>query len=99
MQRLQSMQWRVDVTFSTAHSHRLLRPSVLLRLELDDGSVRLVELDPESFGMLRCAVAELLAEVEAVKSVATRLQARSFVPAKSIDSQENPDHSLPESDQ
>eukprot|EP00249_Psilotum_nudum_P005266 c18720_g1_i1 orf=209-499(+) len=47
MQRLQSMQWRVDVTFSTAHSHRLLRPSVLLRLELDDGSVRLVELDPE----------------------------------------------------
>lgn len=89
MQRLESLDWRVDVTLSTSSSQRVLRPSVLLRLVLSDGTVQLLDLDRESFGHLRYTVAELLAEMDSVRSNAAQLQTRLHIPSKVVDPQQN----------
>ena len=52
--------WRVDVVLSTSSVSRVLRPSVLLRATLTDGTVATFELNARSFHELRHAVAEAL---------------------------------------
>jgi hypothetical protein len=50
----------VDVVLSTSSVSRVLRPSVLLRATLTDGTVSTFELNVKSFHELRHAVAEAL---------------------------------------
>ncbi|KAJ7558829.1 hypothetical protein O6H91_04G057700 [Diphasiastrum complanatum] len=69
MQELRDMQWRVDATLSTSSANKVLRPSVLMRLELKDGQIQMLDLNSDSFGQLRCRVAELLTEMEAADNL------------------------------
>ena len=50
----------MDVVLSTSSVSRVLRPSVLLRATLTDGTVATFELNVKSFHELRHAVAEAL---------------------------------------
>lgn len=59
--------WRVDVGISTSALARTLKPCVLMRLALTDGTVRTIELSADKFHDLRYAVACILKEMEAVE--------------------------------
>jgi hypothetical protein len=50
--------WRVDVVLSSSSVSKVLRPSVLLRAVLSDGTVHTTELSVVRFHELRRAVAE-----------------------------------------
>ena len=56
--QLEHLRWRVDVVLSTSSVSKVLRPSVLLRAVLSDGSVHTTELSVARFHELRHAVAE-----------------------------------------
>nr|ADE77517.1 unknown [Picea sitchensis] len=76
--------WRVDVTLSTTTtSSSSARPSVLMTLELSDGTSQILQLDLQSFGQLRCKVAELLAELQLVHD---RMQAKILPEIRQMDS-------------
>lgn len=62
---LEQLRWRVDVVLSTSAVSRVLRPCVLLRTTLTDGSVATFELNVEAFHELRHAVAEALHAMDA----------------------------------
>jgi len=55
---------RVDVTLSTSDVARVLRPNILMRLELTDGTVRTFEVGLTEFHQLRHQVAYMLNEME-----------------------------------
>ena len=82
--RVVDVTWRVDVTLSTSEaSSQAMRPSVLLRLKMDDGSERAFECGLEKFHELREAAATMLNEMDwasrdvgAVKEIGERAQAR-----------------------
>jgi|TARA_B100000683_G_scaffold136076_1_gene132859 hypothetical protein len=82
--RVVDVTWRVDVTLSTSEaSSQAMRPSVLLRLKMDDGSERAFECGLEKFHELREAAAMMLNEMDwaardvgAVKEIGERAQAR-----------------------
>mmetsp|Transcript_37266 Transcript_37266/g.59832 ORF Transcript_37266/g.59832 Transcript_37266/m.59832 type:complete len:113 (-) Transcript_37266:54-392(-) len=61
---LASCRWRVDVTLSTSEVARVLRPNVVMCLELTDGTVRTVEVGLAEFHQLRHSVAYMLNEME-----------------------------------
>ncbi len=65
---MRSLRWRVDVTLSSNVLARVMEPSVLLRLELSDGSVRTLELSVEAFDKLRHSVASVLKRMRRVES-------------------------------
>ena len=80
--RVVDVSWRVDVTLSTSTAHKALRPSVVLALELDDGSTHSFECALERVHALREAVATLLnemdwagREVDGVREIGARAQA------------------------
>jgi hypothetical protein len=52
--------WRIDVTISTCALSRVLRPSVLCRMTLTNGSIRTFEMSVEQFHQLRYKVARAL---------------------------------------
>jgi hypothetical protein len=53
-------RWRVDVVLSTSSVSRVLRPCVLLRTTLTDGSVATFEMNLDAFHELRHSAAEAL---------------------------------------
>ena len=58
------VRWRVDVTISTSAMQRVLQPSVLMELEMSDGTLEQFELSLEKFHELRYSVARTLKEME-----------------------------------
>lgn len=75
--------WRVDVTLCTSDAREVMRPSVIVRLRLDDGSEKTFECGLEKFHQLREATATMLNEMEwasrdvaAVNEIGARAQAR-----------------------
>ncbi|XP_006830854.1 PREDICTED: COMM domain-containing protein 5-like [Chrysochloris asiatica] len=58
-----NFRWRVDVAISTSSLSRSLRPSVLMQLELSDGSVYCFEVPTAKFQELRYGVAVILKEM------------------------------------
>lgn len=81
--RVVDVTWRVDVTLCTSDAREVMRPSVILRLRLDDGSEKTFECGLEKFHQLREATATMLNEMEwasrdvaAVKEIGARAQAR-----------------------
>mmetsp|Transcript_39589 Transcript_39589/g.75808 ORF Transcript_39589/g.75808 Transcript_39589/m.75808 type:complete len:116 (+) Transcript_39589:145-492(+) len=63
---IQDLRWRVDVTLSSSSLAKVLQPSIVLFLTLDDGSVHTFQATKEQFHLLRHAVARSLHESEAV---------------------------------
>ncbi len=75
----------MDVVLSTSSVSRVLRPCVLLRTELTDGSVHTFELNVNSFHELRHAVAEALHSMDTAApklGVAHELAVRASGPAR-----------------
>lgn len=58
--RLDSVDYRVDVTITTSEMDRVLKPTVLMRLVDDNGDIRTFEMNPEQFHKLRYSVARVL---------------------------------------
>ncbi|KAJ1453310.1 HCaRG protein-domain-containing protein [Pelagophyceae sp. CCMP2097] len=65
--RLSSVDWRVDVTISTSHLERVLKPSVTLRLVLTDGRIKTFEMTPDQLHKLRHSVAKVLRTMQEVE--------------------------------
>lgn len=62
--RLESLDWRVDAMLASARGAKdAARPLVTLRLALDDGRVRTVQLPMAQFQRLRHATAKVLAHI------------------------------------
>ncbi|ELV13619.1 COMM domain-containing protein 5, partial [Tupaia chinensis] len=60
---LADLRWRVDVAISTSALARSLQPSILMQLELSDGSARRFEMSTAKFQELRYSVAVVLKEM------------------------------------
>jgi len=81
--RVVDVTWRVDVALRTSEGAQTMRPSVILRLALDDGSDRTFECGLEKFHELREATATMVHEMEwasrdaaAVREIGARARAR-----------------------
>jgi len=61
---IQELAWRVDVTISTTSMARAMKPSVTLRITLDDGRVRSFSVPADRFHELRFAVTKVLKDVD-----------------------------------
>lgn len=75
--------WRVDVALRTSECAEVMRPSVILRLRLSDGSEKIFECGLEAFHRLREATATALNEMDwvgrdvaAVDEIGARARAR-----------------------
>lgn len=82
--RLEALTWRTDVTLSSSEAARVLRPTVLMRLALSDGTHHTVEVSVEKFHELRHATAAALhamniaePRVAAARDVRARQQQRA----------------------
>lgn len=58
--KLDSMDYRVDVTITTSEMDRVLKPTVLMKIVDDKGDIRTFEMNPEQFHKLRFSVARVL---------------------------------------
>ncbi|KAM6148297.1 COMM domain-containing protein 5 [Rhynchocyon petersi] len=65
--RVTNFRWRVDVAISTSSLARSLRPSILIQLELSDGSACCFEVSTARFQELRYSVALVLKEMADLK--------------------------------
>merc|ERR1712173_186005 len=55
---------RDDVVICTSHSHRVLRPNIVLNFALDDGTSHTIECSAEKFHELRFNVALVFREMQ-----------------------------------
>ena len=67
-QYITNMRWRIDVTISSSTLNRVMRPSILLELTLNDGSVELFDVPLEEFHKLRYSCAKALSAMGAIES-------------------------------
>jgi hypothetical protein len=67
-QYITNMRWRIDVTISSSTLNRVMRPSILLELTLNDGSVELFDVPLEEFHILRYSCAKALSAMGAIES-------------------------------
>jgi len=67
--QLVSLDWRVDVTISTSEMQRVLKPSILMRMQDDSGKIRTFELNTEQFHKLRYSVARVLKEFDTIEKL------------------------------
>jgi len=81
--RVVDVSWRVDVALGTSESAAAMRPSVILRLRLDDDTDRTFECGLEAFHALREATATMVNEMEwasrdvgAAREIGARARAR-----------------------
>eukprot|EP01091_Cochliopodium_minus_P005102 TRINITY_DN15082_c0_g1_i1.p1 TRINITY_DN15082_c0_g1~~TRINITY_DN15082_c0_g1_i1.p1 ORF type:complete len:206 (+),score=51.69 TRINITY_DN15082_c0_g1_i1:55-672(+) len=65
---IEEMDWRVDVTISTGSMSRVLKPSILMQLDLSDGNKTLFQLNLEKFQELRYQVANVLKEMQNIEA-------------------------------
>jgi len=62
-----SVRWRVDVTISSSAQNRVMRPAVLMQLQLSDGACELFDVPLEHFHALRYSCAKALSEMGAIE--------------------------------
>jgi hypothetical protein len=67
-QYITNMRWRIDVTISSSSLNRVMRPSILMELTLNDGSVELFDVPLEEFHILRYSCAKALSAMGAIES-------------------------------
>ena len=67
-QYVTNMRWRIDVTISSSSLNRVMRPSILMELTLNDGSVELFDVPLEEFHKLRYSCAKALSAMGAIES-------------------------------
>jgi len=67
--QLVSLDWRVDVTISTSEMQRVLKPSILMRMQDDSGKIRTFELNTEQFHKLRYSVSRVLKEFDTLEKL------------------------------
>jgi hypothetical protein len=67
-QYVTNMRWRIDVTISSSSLNRVMRPSILMELTLNDGSVELFDVPLEEFHKLRYFCAKALSAMGAIES-------------------------------
>jgi len=67
-QYITNMRWRIDVTISSSTLNRVMRPSILLELTLNDNSVELFDVPLEEFHILRYSCAKALSAMGAIES-------------------------------
>jgi hypothetical protein len=60
LRSLRKMRWRIDIAISSCALARVMRPTIIMQLILDDGSVRIFEISLEKFNELRYGVAKVL---------------------------------------
>lgn len=70
--RVAGLRWRVDVAISTSALARSLQPSVLMQLQLSDGSAHRFEVSTAKFQELRYSVALILKEMAELESKCER---------------------------
>ena len=57
---LEETSWRVDVVITTSRMEKVMVPVVLLRLKLDDGSIKTFEVSQQQLHLLRYSLAKML---------------------------------------
>lgn len=62
------VRWRVDVTISSSVMTRVLKPVLLIQLELSNGDIKSMELSVQQFHELRLAVATVLNDMHSIHS-------------------------------
>jgi len=67
--QLVSLDWRVDVTISTSEMQRVLKPTILMRMQDDSGKIRTFEVTPDQFHKLRYSVARVLKEFDTLEKL------------------------------
>jgi hypothetical protein len=65
---LKSLDWRVEVTISTGSLNRVLKPSILLGMQMDNGETLTFEVSREKFQELRYQVASALKTTQTVEA-------------------------------
>lgn len=61
------MKWRVDVSISTSHLERVMKPSVMIELTLSDGTIKSFEMNVEQFQKLRYDTARMLRNMQEIE--------------------------------
>ena len=61
--QLERFRWRVDVTLSTSAVERMAEPSILMQVELSDGTLRQFQVSVAKFHELRYNVARVLKDM------------------------------------
>ena len=62
--------WRVDVTLSTSASYKVLKPAVLFRVVLDDGTTHVFEASVQELHTFRHALATALYKLDRTSTIA-----------------------------
>eukprot|EP00049_Salpingoeca_infusionum_P010274 m.174526 g.174526 ORF g.174526 m.174526 type:complete len:224 (-) comp14592_c1_seq1:450-1121(-) len=70
--QLTNFQWRVDVGISTSELKRVLKPTILVRTTLSDGSIKTFEMSTEQFHALRYNTAYALKEMVELEKRVTK---------------------------
>lgn len=65
---LKSLDWRVEVTISTGSLNRVLKPSVLVGMQMDNGETLTFEVSREKFQELRFEVATALKAMQTTEA-------------------------------
>jgi hypothetical protein len=80
------VRWRVDVTISTTHLSRVLKPYVLMQLTLSDGSIRKIEVDADKLQQLRFHVASAISSMQSLRldTITQGTRARSAAAPKHV---------------
>mmetsp|Transcript_21832 Transcript_21832/g.70284 ORF Transcript_21832/g.70284 Transcript_21832/m.70284 type:complete len:150 (+) Transcript_21832:65-514(+) len=65
--RIRDVKWRVDVTISTSSLERVMRPSVMMELTLDDGNVQNFEMPLDQLHKLRYSLAKVLRSMQEIE--------------------------------
>jgi len=60
---LKQFRWRVDVSISTDVMSRVMKPTILMELTLENGEIKVFEMTPQRFQELRYKVARVLKDM------------------------------------
>lgn len=57
--RLEKLRWRIDVSISSGSLSRVMRPSILMQIQLSSGKISTFEVSVEQFNQLRYGTAKV----------------------------------------
>lgn len=61
------MNWRVDVAISSNTMSRVLKPTILMKMQTSDGKIQTFEVSVEKFHEMRYNVAKVLKEMQEIE--------------------------------
>eukprot|EP01103_Thecamoeba_quadrilineata_P020348 TRINITY_DN8680_c0_g1_i1.p1 TRINITY_DN8680_c0_g1~~TRINITY_DN8680_c0_g1_i1.p1 ORF type:complete len:204 (+),score=35.38 TRINITY_DN8680_c0_g1_i1:1-612(+) len=62
--QIEDLSWRIDVTISTTSMARVMKPSIIIQLTLNDGRIKTFEVSNDKFHELRYNMSKVLKEME-----------------------------------